>query len=65
LQLHLKVLCIFDRLYHRDGKDAYLKDMPLVMEYTRKAAGRYNALAPLIRLLDELEDKAPQVGFTF
>jgi len=65
LQRHLKVLGIFARLYHRDGKDGYLKDLPLVMEYTRKAAGRYHALAPLIRLLDELEDKAPQDGYTF
>lgn len=65
LQRHLKVLGIFARLYHRDGKDGYLKDMPLVMEYTRKAAGRYKALSPLLRLLDELENKAPQVGFTF
>lgn len=65
LQRHLKVLGIFARLYHRDGKDAYLKDMPLVMEYTRKAAHRYKELAPLVRLLDELEDKAPQVGYTF
>lgn len=65
LQRHLKVLGIFARLYHRDGKDAYLKDMPLVMEYTRKAAHRYKELAPLVKLLDELEDKAPQVGYTF
>jgi N-acetylmuramate 1-kinase len=65
LQRHLKVLGIFARLYHRDGKDAYLKDLPLVMEYTRKAAGRYIALAPLIRLLDELEKKGPSVGYTF
>jgi N-acetylmuramate 1-kinase len=65
LQRHIKVLGIFARLYHRDGKDAYLKDMPLVMEYTRKAAGRYNALAPLIKLLDELENKGDGVGFTF
>ncbi|MGH8807575.1 MAG: aminoglycoside phosphotransferase family protein, partial [Noviherbaspirillum sp.] len=64
LQRHLKVLGIFARLYHRDGKDGYLKDLPLVMEYTRKAAGRYNALAPLIRLLDDLEEKAPSVGYT-
>ena len=35
LQRHLKVLGIFARRSHRDGKDAYLKDMPLVMEYTR------------------------------
>jgi aminoglycoside/choline kinase family phosphotransferase len=65
LQRHLKVLGIFARLYHRDGKDAYLKDLPLVMEYTRKAAGRYKVLTPLVRLLDALEDKAPQVGYTF
>jgi aminoglycoside/choline kinase family phosphotransferase len=65
LQRHLKVLGIFARLYHRDGKDGYLKDLPLVMEYTRKAAGRYITLAPLIRLLDELEEKGPSVGFTF
>jgi N-acetylmuramate 1-kinase len=65
VQRHLKVLGIFARLYHRDGKDAYLKDLPLVMEYTRKAAGRYRELAPLVRLLDELEAKAPQVGYTF
>ncbi|TFW01818.1 aminoglycoside phosphotransferase [Oxalobacteraceae bacterium OM1] len=65
LQRHLKVLGIFARLYHRDGKDGYLKDLPLVMEYTRKAAGRYTALAPLIVLLDELEAKGSSVGFTF
>jgi len=65
LQRHLKVLGIFARLYHRDGKDAYLKDMPLVMEYTLKAARRYSALIPLVRLIEKLEDKAPQVGYTF
>lgn len=65
LQRHLKVLGIFARLYHRDGKDAYLKDLPLVMQYTRNAAGRYTQLAPLVRLLDDLENKAPQVGYTF
>jgi aminoglycoside/choline kinase family phosphotransferase len=65
LQRHLKVLGIFARLYHRDGKDAYLKDLPLVMEYTRKAAGRYKQTAPLVRLLDELDNKAPQASYTF
>src|SRR5207249_10092563 len=40
LQRHLKVLGIFARLYHRDGKDGYLNDLPLVMEYTRKTALR-------------------------
>lgn len=65
VQRHLKVLGIFARLYHRDGKDAYLKDLPLVMEYTRNAANRYTVLKPLVRLLDELEQKTPQVGYTF
>ena len=65
LQRHLKVLGIFARLYHRDGKDGYLNDLPLVMEYTRKVAYRYKELAPLVKLLDELENKAPQVGYTF
>ena len=65
LQRHLKVLGIFARLYHRDGKDGYLKDLPLVMQYTRKTASRYRELKPLLRLLDQLEDKAPQVGYTF
>ncbi|MGV3742058.1 MAG: aminoglycoside phosphotransferase family protein [Burkholderiaceae bacterium] len=65
LQRHLKVLGIFARLYHRDGKSAYLNDIPLVLEYTRKAAQRYKATAPLVKLLDELEDAAPKFGYTF
>jgi aminoglycoside/choline kinase family phosphotransferase len=65
LQRHIKVLGIFARLYHRDGKDAYLKDLPLVREYTVNAARRYKELAPLVRLLNDLENKAPQVGYTF
>ncbi len=65
LQRHLKVLGIFARLHHRDGKDGYLKDLPLVMQYTRKVAGRYKELVPLLRLLDELEERGPQVGYTF
>lgn len=65
LQRHLKILGIFCRLYHRDGKDGYLADLPLVLSYVRKTAQRYNNLIPLVRLLDELEKKTPQVGYTF
>ena len=65
LQRHLKVLGIFARLNYRDAKSAYLSDMPLVMEYTRKTAQRYRELAPLVHLLDALENKATQVGYTF
>ncbi len=65
LQRHLKVLGIFARLYHRDGKDGYLNDLPLVMEYTRKTAYRYKEFAPLVKLLDSLDEKQTGVGFTF
>lgn len=64
-QRHIKVLGIFARLYHRDGKDGYLKDMPLVMHYLYKVSERYIELKPLLRLLDVLENKQVQVGYTF
>jgi len=64
-QRHIKVLGIFARLYHRDGKDGYLKDMPLVMAYLRKVCERYIELKPLFYLLDELEGNEPQVGWSF
>ena len=65
LQRHLKILGLFCRLYHRDGKAQYLGDLPTVMDYVRKTANRYKDLKPLVRLLDTLEDKQPQVGYTF
>ena len=65
VQRHVKVLGIFARLYHRDGKDGYLKDMPLVAKYLRKACERYAELVPLLRLLDRLEDRQAQVGYSF
>lgn len=65
VQRHLKVLGIFARLYHRDGKDGYLKDMPLVMAYLYAACTRYRELKPLVKLLDQLEGKQPVVGYTF
>jgi len=65
IQRHIKVLGIFARLYHRDGKSGYLKDMPLVMDYLRRACERYNALRPFMRLLDELTGQQADVGYTF
>ncbi|MES2296865.1 MAG: phosphotransferase [Pseudomonadota bacterium] len=65
LQRHLKILGVFCRLNYRDGKDTYLEDLPLVLDYVRKTANRYTVLKPLVRLLDAFEDKAPQVGYTF
>jgi N-acetylmuramate 1-kinase len=65
VQRQLKVLGIFARLYHRDGKDAYLKEMPRVMRYLRGACARYDELSPLLRLLDELEARQPVIGYSF
>jgi aminoglycoside/choline kinase family phosphotransferase len=62
VQRHIKVLGIFARLYHRDGKDGYLKDMPLVMDYLRRACERYIDLKPLLVLLMELEQHAAKAG---
>lgn len=38
LQRHLKVLGIFARLWLRDGKPGYLRDLPLVMRYLVEVA---------------------------
>ena len=65
VQRHLKILGIFARLAHRDGKHAYLADLPRVMRYLRRACDRYRALGPLLQLLDELEARQPVVGYTF
>ena len=54
LQRHLKVLGIFARLSHRDGKDGYLKDIPLVTRYAISVARRYQGLGPLAKLLERV-----------
>lgn len=65
VQRHVKVLGIFARLFHRDGKEGYLRDMPLVAKYLRAACARYAELTPLLRLLDRLENRQAQAGYTF
>lgn len=41
LQRHIKVLGTFARLYLRDGKPAYLDDLPLVISYVLEIAGKH------------------------
>jgi aminoglycoside/choline kinase family phosphotransferase len=65
LQRHLKVLGIFARINYRDGKPNYLADTPRFVKYVRTVAQRYDDLAPLARLFDELEGVAVRVGYTF
>jgi aminoglycoside/choline kinase family phosphotransferase len=65
LQRHLKVLGIFSRLKHRDGKSHYISDAPRFLTYIRDVAQRYGALKPLLKTLDQLEGKPQKVGHTF
>jgi aminoglycoside/choline kinase family phosphotransferase len=65
LQRHLKVLGIFARICHRDGKPHYVKDTPRFLRYVRDVAQRYAALSPLLQLLDQIEERQPAVGYTF
>ncbi|MBM4218347.1 MAG: aminoglycoside phosphotransferase [Gammaproteobacteria bacterium] len=39
LQRHVKVLGIFARLWHRDGKPGYLADLPRVLDYALAVTG--------------------------
>jgi len=41
LQRHIKVLGVFARLSLRDGKDHYLKDLPLVIRYVLEVSRQY------------------------
>ena len=65
LQRHLKVLGIFARINYRDGKPHYLTDTPRFVTYVRATANRYRALGPLLKLLDALEGRAVEFGYTF
>ena len=46
IQRHIKAAGIFARLYYRDGKNGYMKDIPLTLEYIIDIAGRYDELVP-------------------
>jgi|688.fasta_scaffold262045_2 aminoglycoside/choline kinase family phosphotransferase len=47
LQRHLKVLGIFSRLYLRDGKDNYLKEIPRILQYVLFVCDKYHELTQL------------------
>jgi len=64
LQRHLKVAGIFARLTLRDGKPRYLADAPRFIGYIRATASRYRELAPLLRLIDQIEGTEPVEAFT-
>jgi aminoglycoside/choline kinase family phosphotransferase len=65
LQRHLKVIGIFCRLKHRDGKPHYSADLPRFFGYATRVANRYAPLRPLLKLLEPLSGIAVRAGYTF
>lgn len=53
LQRHIKILGVFVRLFERDGKQNYLKDLPLVMWYVLEQSQRYPELDAFYQLLEQ------------
>jgi aminoglycoside/choline kinase family phosphotransferase len=54
LQRHIKVLGIFSRLHLRDGKEGYLKDIPLTLKYVMDIGSKYEETRELVDLLKDL-----------
>jgi aminoglycoside/choline kinase family phosphotransferase len=52
VQRHLKVLGIFARLWYRDGKQGYLSDLPLTLDYVRTTCALYPELAGLSGIVE-------------
>jgi aminoglycoside/choline kinase family phosphotransferase len=54
VQRHIKVAGIFCRLWHRDGKPGYLRDVPLTLRYLMAVGARYKETAGFIDALRAL-----------
>ncbi|MEA3434149.1 MAG: phosphotransferase [Campylobacterota bacterium] len=54
LQRHIKILGIFSRLALRDGKEGYLKDIPLTLKYVLEIASKYPETQDLAKMLKSL-----------
>lgn len=52
VQRHLKVIGIFARLHHRDGKSKYLADVPRFFGYLDAVLPKYPELAPLAEIIE-------------
>ena len=61
MQRHLKVIGIFARICHRDGKPHYLTDVPRFFAYLRGVGRLYKEFTSLLKLLDTLEAKQPVI----
>lgn len=52
LQRHIKILGLFARLHHRDGKPKYLADAPRFLRYLDLVLPRYPELRPLSEIVE-------------
>jgi aminoglycoside/choline kinase family phosphotransferase len=64
LQRHLRVLGVFCRLKHRDGKPRYSSDLPRFFAYATKVALRYRVLEPLVALIEPMSGITTQTGYS-
>jgi aminoglycoside/choline kinase family phosphotransferase len=64
LQRHLRVLGVFCRLKHRDGKPRYSTDLPRFFAYVTRVATRYRPLEPLMALIEPLSGFKPVVAYS-
>ncbi|QKI89688.1 aminoglycoside phosphotransferase family protein [Thiomicrorhabdus xiamenensis] len=48
IQRHLKASGIFARLWHRDGKEGYLHDIPQTLQYIVSVGSSYKEMGPLV-----------------
>ncbi|MGF1644299.1 MAG: aminoglycoside phosphotransferase family protein [Thiotrichales bacterium] len=55
IQRHLKASGIFARLWRRDGKQGYLRDIPRTLNYILEVAPGYPETEALARLIDDLQ----------
>ena len=54
IQRHIKILGIFVRLFERDGKSGYLKDLPRVMWYLLEESHDYAELHDFMQLMRDV-----------
>lgn len=61
IQRHLKAAGIFARLYHRDAKAGYLKDIPTTLNYIIQVGSGYPEMQSLVNWTEKLAFRLTQV----
>ena len=57
MQRQIKVVGIFARLFHRDGKENYLKDIPLTYKNLLNTSRQYSEFRDFSNLIEKLYQK--------